>query len=124
MTWQLSQLGLLVFVSALVAMLCRRVHLPYTVGLVLAGAALGLSPLRLNLQLSKELVFSVFLPPLVFEAALHISWTRLRKELPLVVALATVGLVLAAAVTAAGMHYAAAWGWASAWVFGVSDCRH
>jgi hypothetical protein len=35
----LSQLGFLLFVSALVAMLTRGVHFPYTVGLVLAGTS-------------------------------------------------------------------------------------
>jgi Na+:H+ antiporter len=39
MTSDLSQLGFLLFISALVAMLTRRLHLPYTVGLVLAGMA-------------------------------------------------------------------------------------
>ena len=39
--------------------------------------------------------------------------------MPVVVLLATVGLALAAAVTAAGMRYVVGWGWASAWVFGV-----
>jgi CPA1 family monovalent cation:H+ antiporter len=40
MTSDLSQLGFLLFVSSLVEMLTRRLHLPYTVGLVLAGMAL------------------------------------------------------------------------------------
>ncbi|HEY6455264.1 MAG TPA: sodium:proton antiporter [Steroidobacteraceae bacterium] len=119
MSSQLSQLGLLIFVSALVAMLSRRVRLPYTVGLVLAGIGLDFLPFRLHLQLSKELIFTVFLPPLVFEAALHIRWRDLKADLAVVVLLATVGLVLAAAVTAIGMHYAVAWEWGSAAVFGV-----
>ncbi|HEX3835550.1 MAG TPA: sodium:proton antiporter [Steroidobacteraceae bacterium] len=119
MSSQLSQLGLLIFVSALVAMLSRRVHLPYTVGLVLAGIGLEFLPIRLHLQLSKALIFTVFLPPLVFEAALHIRWRELKADLPVVVLLATVGLVLAAAVTAIGMHYAVGWEWGSAAVFGV-----
>jgi CPA1 family monovalent cation:H+ antiporter len=119
MTLQLSELGLLIFVSALVAMLSRRLHMPYTVGLVLAGIGLNVLPFHLHLQLSKELIFTVFLPPLVFEAALHIRWRDLRTDLPVVIMLATLGLVLAAAVTAIGMHYAVAWGWGSAWVFGV-----
>jgi CPA1 family monovalent cation:H+ antiporter len=119
MTLQLTQLGLLIFVSALVAMLSRRLHLPYTVGLVLAGIGLNFLPFHLNLQLSKELIFTVFLPPLVFEAALHIRWRDLKADLAVVVLLATLGLVLAAGVTAIGMHYALAWGWGSAGVFGV-----
>jgi len=70
MTAQISQLGLLIFVSAVVAMLSRKVHLPYTVGLVLAGIGLNVLPSHLDLQLSKELI----LPPLVARyGGFHIS---------------------------------------------------
>jgi monovalent cation:H+ antiporter, CPA1 family len=119
MTLELSQLGLLLFVSSLVAMLTRRLHMPYTVGLVLAGMALYSFAFRLTLHLSKDLIFSVFLPPLVFEAALYIRWRELKKDLPVVGSLATLGLMGAAAVTAVGMHYAVHWAWSSASVFGV-----
>jgi Kef-type K+ transport system membrane component KefB len=40
MTSDVSQLGFLLFLSALVAMLSRRLRMPYTVGLVLAGMGL------------------------------------------------------------------------------------
>ncbi|MGE0187878.1 MAG: cation:proton antiporter [Steroidobacteraceae bacterium] len=119
MTSNLSQLGLLLFIAALVAMLTRRLNLPYTVGLVLAGMGLYFLPLHLDLQLSKELIFSVLLPPLVFEAALYIRWHELKKDLPVVGLLATVGVLLAAALTAVGMHYLVGWSWSSASVFGV-----
>jgi CPA1 family monovalent cation:H+ antiporter len=119
MTLTFSQLGLLLFISTLVAILTRRLHMPYTVGLVLAGMALYLFAVRLTLHLSKDLIFYVFLPPLVFEAALYIRWPELKRDLPVVGALATVGLVAAAAVTAIGMHYAVHWAWSSAAVFGV-----
>jgi CPA1 family monovalent cation:H+ antiporter len=119
MTSDLSQLGFLLFVSAIVAMLTRRLHLPYTVGLVLAGMALYFSHVYIKWHLTKDLIFSVFLPPLVFEAALFIHWRDFKKELPVVTLLATAGVVLAAAVTSVGMHYALAWDWGSAVVFGV-----
>ncbi len=119
MTSDVSQLGFLLFVSALVAMLTRRLHLPYTVGLVLAGMALYFSHVYIKLHLTKDLIFSVLLPPLVFEAALFIHWREFKKELPVVTLLATAGVVLAAAVTAFGMHYGLAWDWGSAVVFGV-----
>jgi CPA1 family monovalent cation:H+ antiporter len=115
----LPQLGLLLFVSALVAILTRRLRLPYTVGLVLAGMALSFLHVRLHLHLSKDLIFSVFLPPLVFEAALCIRWREFKSDLPVVAVLATLGVVLAAAVTAGGMHYALDWNWGSAIAFGV-----
>src|SRR6202161_2357229 len=119
MASNLSQLGFLLFVSALVAMLTRRLRLPYTVGLVLAGMGLYFSHVYIKWHLTKDLIFSVFLPPLVFEAALFIHWRDFKKELPVVILLATAGVVLAATVTAVGMHYALAWDWGSAIVFGV-----
>ncbi len=119
MTSDLSQLGFLLFVSALVAMLTRRLHLPYTVGLVLAGMGLYFSHVQLQWHLTRDLIFFVFLPPLVFEAALFIHWREFRKELPVVSLLATLGVALAAAVTALGMRYALGWNWGSAIIFGV-----
>src|ERR1700683_2485394 len=114
-----TQLGFLLLVSALVAMLTRRVRLPYTVGLMLAGMALYVLQIHIKWHLSKELIFSVFLPPLVFEAALFINWESLKKDLPIISVLASVGVMLAAAVTAVGMHCALDWDWGSATIFGI-----
>ena len=119
MTSDLSQLGFLLFVSAVVAMLTRRMHLPYTVGLVLAGMVLYFAHVYIKWRLSRDLIFFVFLPPLVFEAALFIHWREFRKELPVVTLLATAGVVLAASVTALGMRYALSWDWGSAMIFGT-----
>src|ERR1700676_1077645 len=119
MASDLTQLGFLLFLSAFVAIMSRRLHLPYTVGLVLAGMALYFFHIHLKWHLSKDLIFSVFLPPLVFEAALFINWQQFKKDLPVIALLATVGVVLAATVTAVGMHYALDWDWGSAIVFGV-----
>jgi CPA1 family monovalent cation:H+ antiporter len=115
----LPQLGMLLFIAALVAILTRRLHLPYTVGLVLAGIGLYFSRFQIALHLSKDLIFSVFLPPLVFEAALCIRWTEFKRDLPVVGLLATFGVLLAAAVTATGMHYFLEWQWQSSILFGV-----
>src|ERR1700674_5050358 len=61
MSFELSQLGLLLFISALVAMLTRRLRMPYTVGLVAAGMILYLFHVHLTLHLSRELIFFVAL---------------------------------------------------------------
>lgn len=119
MTTNLTQLGFLLFVASLVAILTRRLRLPYTVGLVLAGMGLYLLHIKMHLHLTKDLIFSVFLPPLIFEAALCINWKEFKKDLPVVALLATLGVVIAAGVTAAGMHYALSWDWGSALVFGA-----
>lgn len=115
----IERLELLLLIAAVVAMLARRFRVPYSVGLVLAGIAIAFLPFVPEIQLTKELIFTALLPPLVFEAALYINWKDLRKDLPVVLVLATVGVVLSAGVTAIGMRYLAGWGWVSALLFGV-----
>jgi CPA1 family monovalent cation:H+ antiporter len=115
----LTLLGLLLFVASLVAMVTRRLNLPYSVGLVAAGIALTFLPFDTHIPLTKELVFTVFLPPLIFEAAIQIPWRPLRRELPLLAVLVTLGVLLAATVVAAGMHYLVGWSWLGAAFFGI-----
>ncbi len=61
-----ERIEILLLVAAVVAMLVRRLRLPYTVGLVLAGIALAFSPLGHQVRLTQELIFGAFLPPLIF----------------------------------------------------------
>ncbi len=109
----------LLLVSAVVAMLVRRVRLPYSVGLLLTGLVLARTPLASGVHVTKELIFTVLLPPLVFEAALALDWRELRRDLWVLGTLATVGVIISAAVTMIGMYYLAGWGWGAAAVFGV-----
>lgn len=115
----IERIETLLLVAAVVAMLARRLRLPYTVGLVIAGAALALFRVSSGTELTKELIFTSFLPPLVFEAAICISWAELRRDLPVVLVLATLGVLLSAGITAVGMRYAVGWQWASALLFGT-----
>ena len=115
----LAPIGVLLLAACLIAMLSRRLGLPYIVGLVVAGFAIALLPNSPDLPLSRGLIFNVLLPPLVFEAALQLEWKRFRAELPLTLALALAGVAIAAAIVAAGMHYAAGWSWIGAALFGV-----
>ena len=109
----------LLLVAAIVGVLARRLRVPYSVGLVLAGIALAFVPYSAGLPLTRDLIFTTLLPPLVFEAAFQLPWKPLRRDLPLILLLATVGVLLAAALTTVGMHYAAGWPWFAALVFGV-----
>src|SRR3569623_1220781 len=112
-------LGLLLFVATLVAMVTRRLRLPYSAGLVAAGIGLALLAPGSAPPLTPDLIYFVFLPPLVFEAAIQIPWRPFRRDMPLLLALVTVGVVLAAAIVAAGMHYLSGWSWIGAALFGV-----
>src|SRR4030095_788268 len=114
-----EQIEVLLLVAAVVAMLARRLRVPYSIGLVIAGIGLALLPFSPRIELTKQLIFTAFLPPLIFEAAIHLRWIELRKDLPLVLVLATVGVVVSAAATAVGMHYLVHWTWMAAVIFGV-----
>lgn len=115
----IESIELLLLVAAVVAMLARRLRVPYSVGLVVAGISLALLPFAPKIELTKDLIFTVLLPPLIFEAAFYLHWRELRRDLPVVLVLASVGVLLSAAVTAVGMHLFAGWQWPSALVFGV-----
>ena len=119
MNLSIDRIEVLLLIAAVVAMVARRLHLPYTVGLTLTGVVLAFFHAPFELPLTKEIIFTAFLPPLIFEAAFHMHWRELRNDAPVVVTLATLGVVLAAVVTAAGLHYLAGWGWMPAVLLGL-----
>jgi monovalent cation:H+ antiporter, CPA1 family len=121
MELRLELAAFLLLTAAVVAMLMRRLRLPYSAGLVAVGIALGIALLPFSpvIPLTKDLVFTALLPPLVFEAAFSIPWNRFRQDLPVILVLAILGVLLSGAVTAAGMHYAVRWDWLSCALFGA-----
>lgn len=119
MDFGIADLGLMLVVASLVAMLSRKLGLPYTAGLVTAGVALALLHVTLGVTLSRALIFNVFLPPLIFEAALQLRWRRFRQEMPVTIVFAFLGVAIAAAIVAGGMHWLMRWSWLGAAFFGV-----
>jgi CPA1 family monovalent cation:H+ antiporter len=106
-------------VAMIVAIAARQIRLPYTVGLVLVGAAVALSGADFAPHLTHDLIFDLVLPPLLFEAALTLSWRELvRDSLPLL-ALAGIGTVVSATVVAASMTTLLDWPLFSAMLFGA-----
>ena len=115
----IERVEILLLIAALVAIVTRRLKVPLTIGLVIAGMALAFFPVTSSISITKDLIFTIFLPPLVYESALYIRWRELRRELPVIISYATIGVLLSAAVTAVGMHFLAKWPWPSAVLFGV-----
>src|SRR5205807_2657069 len=85
-------LGLLAAVAAL-GLLSHRLPIPYPILLVLGGLLLALIPGLPRVRLDPELVFLLFLPPLLYPAALFTPWRDFRANLR-PIALLAVGLVL------------------------------
>ena len=83
----------LLLVVTVVAIAVRRLNIPYTVALVLVGLVLTIQH-SITANLTPELILTLFVPPLVFEAALNINLAELRRNLPGVLVLAVPGIVL------------------------------
>lgn len=103
-----NSVGFLLIV-ALIAMLSRRLKLPYTIGLVVAGLGLAVSNVLGRLELTSDLIFSILLPPLIYEAACQLSWEELRKNFTPILTLASIGVLLATLVTAFLMYVVFHW---------------
>jgi Na+/H+ antiporter len=99
--WQrcraMENLELLIGLLAAVAVVVRlagRTSIPEPVLLVLAGLAVALIPGLHQVELDPQLTLALFLPPLLYWAALHTDLQELRANLR-PIALLAIGLVLA-----------------------------
>jgi CPA1 family monovalent cation:H+ antiporter len=117
--FKIEQLELLILVGAMVAIITRRLKIPYTTGLVVAGLLIAFFHVGVSIPLNKELMFDVLLPPLIFEAALYIQWKELRRDLLVIMTYAVLGVALSGGVCAVFMHYFAGWTWLEAMLFGA-----
>jgi CPA1 family monovalent cation:H+ antiporter len=82
---------LLVLVAAFAAM-ARRLNVPYPIILVLAGLIISFLPHMPRVPLNPDIVFVVFLPPLLYASAWWMSWREFRRN-GVVIGLLAVGLV-------------------------------
>ena len=83
---------LLGIISAL-AVVAERVKFPFPILLVIAGLLIALLPRLPEVRLNPEIVFLIFLPPLLFSAAWNFPWEDFRSNFLPILALA-VGLGL------------------------------
>ena len=111
--------GLLVAVAGL-SVLARRLSVPYPIVLVIGGALFGFIPGLPEVKLDPEVVLVVFLPPLVYGAAVYANFSDFRANLR-TLTLSTVALVLATMCAVAWAAHALIPGlpWAAAFVLGA-----
>ncbi len=90
---------LLFAIATTVALLARWLRVPYTVALVVAGLVLGAAHAFEAPHLTKDLLYAVFLPGLLFEAAFHLDFDKFRQNKLGIIALAVPGVIAAIALT-------------------------
>lgn len=121
----LLEMSLLLGGAVLVGLFAQRLRLPLTVVLAVAGilaTQLGLDIALVGLlegEGFKELLVNLFLPVLVFEAALGLSTREFMRNLVAIAALATVAVVISAALVGYGLVFALSLPLAAALLFGT-----
>src|SRR3979411_1549417 len=104
----------LLIAAAIIALLAKRLRVPYTVSLVLGGLLLGVAqlPILSPLQpyhrpewLTSDVILIVFLPPLVFEGSVKLAAAELLRNFVPLLLLANAGVLIAALVTGFLVHW-------------------
>ena len=110
----------LLIAATILAIAARRLGIPYPIVLVLGGLAIGFVPGLPAIELAPNVVFLLFLPPILFAAGYFTSIRDLRANIR-PIALLAVGLVLfTTAVVAAVAHtLVPGMGWAAAFALGA-----
>ena len=91
---------LMLLVASAVAMATRKLRIPYTVALVVTGLVLSFIRSRfypdfdVGIHLTKELLFVVLLPVLIYEAAFHMELREFLSNWKSIITLAVLGLVV------------------------------
>lgn len=112
----------LLLVAAVVALVAPRARVPYTVALVVAGLLLSAVPIVHPPPLTKELLFAVFLPGLLFEASVQLEADEFWRNRVIIFSLALPAVVISTVIVAAALVLlfpliGAPLGWGPAFVF-------
>ncbi len=94
------------FLSVAVAssVLLKKLHFPYTIGLVVIGAIFGLLAkqfdyaLLAELTLTPETILYLILPTLIYDASINMDLRALRKNIVPILLLAVLGLLISAGI--------------------------
>jgi Na+/H+ antiporter len=119
----MEHLSVVIFLMALLvglSAIAPRLKVPYPLLLVIVGGLLALIPGLPEVALSPDLVFFIFLPPLLYEASYNTSWHEfVANRRP--ISLLAIGLVLmTTTVVAAIAHYfIPGFSWALGFVLGA-----
>ncbi len=109
---------ILLLVATVVALVTQKLRIPYVTGLVLAGLPIT-EVLSRRIGLDPSLVLNLFLPILIFEAAINTDVSRLRSTFKPVALLAGPGSVFSTAIIAAIVKFGLGLTWIPALLIGV-----
>src|ERR1700726_1579468 len=110
---------ILLAVLAGTALLARRIDVAPAILLLIAGIALAFVPGMPPLELPPELVLLVVLPPLIYSAAVAMSWREFKFNLRPIILLAVGCVIFTACAVAAATHYLVGLPWNIGFLLGA-----
>lgn len=119
----MQNFSVVIFILAILISLSAvtdKLRVPYPVLLVIAGILIGVIPGLPSLTLDPDLVFLVFLPPLLYDAASHTSWHDFKENIRPISALGTSLVFFTMTVVAwTAHHFIQAFSWPLAFLLGA-----
>jgi len=119
----MTNIGIIILLLAIVTALAQvtdKVRIPYPILLVLAGIAIGLIPGLPIVTLDPDVVFLVFLPPVLYAAAWNTSWPDFKQSIRPISLLAIGCVLFTTLIVAAIAHYfIPGFGWVESFVLGA-----
>lgn len=109
----------LLAIAAGVAVVADRLKFPYTVALVIAGFFAATLGDIVAVDVSPDLILALLVPPLLFEATLHLPWAKLRSDLVPVLLLALIGTAVGTVALGALVNAVLDIPWPAAFAFGA-----
>ena len=116
---QVQTVVILLLVTLVVALLSRRLRLPYTLALVIVGLIIGISPLLPDMHLNPDIVLFLFLPALLFEGAWNVEIECLTADWLVIFLLALPGTGISLVVVAILVHFGMGFPWLLALLLGA-----
>jgi CPA1 family monovalent cation:H+ antiporter len=108
----------LLLIASLVGIATNRLRLPYTIGLVLIGLALSIQGQE-QIEIPPEIFLGLLVPPLIFEAAFHLNFKDLLKDLTPILALAIPGVLITTLLVGGVVAWGTGFPLATALIFGA-----
>ena len=119
LTSQIQIVVLLFLVVAAVAVLAARLKTPPAILLVVTGVLLALVPGLPTIELTPELVLLIVLPPVIYSAAVQMSWLEFRFNLRPITLLAIGSVLFTAVAVAAAAHWLLNLSWGIGFILGA-----
>ena len=114
----LDDLLLMLLGAMVVALITRRLRIPYTVGLVVAGTIIGflrhqgaLPSGEGHFELTQEFILLILLPPLLFDGAMNTPFNKLRENSGIISTMALLGTFGCILITSAAIRSLTGWSW-------------